>query len=201
MSTFKTPKGTELPFLNLKGKDYLQVAHRIVWFREERPDWSIETSIVEHSNDSALVLAEIKDPGGRTIARAHKSQLRAQFPGGYLEKAESGAVGRALAFLGYGTAFAQELEEDGEDLSQLADSPMQKPKIATKVETPKPIDANDPVIPFGKLKGKKVSEVKSDEALSYANWLEGESQKTGKPLSDTAKTVISAIRKTHDIPF
>ena len=39
----KTTKGTELPTIDLHGKPYLQVAHRIVWFREERPDWRIKT--------------------------------------------------------------------------------------------------------------------------------------------------------------
>ena len=43
--TFKTPKGTELPLLDLRGKDYLMVAHRLVWFREEHSDWTIETEV------------------------------------------------------------------------------------------------------------------------------------------------------------
>ena len=28
------------------GRDYLPVAYRLVWFREERPDWGIETQPV-----------------------------------------------------------------------------------------------------------------------------------------------------------
>lgn len=138
MNTFKTPKGTHLPFLNLKGKDYLQVAHRIVWFREEHPDWTIETNIHTLNEQVAIVSAEINDSTGHTLARGHKMQTAKGFPGGYLEKAESGAVGRALAFLGYGTAFAQELEdEDTSDLSTFADSPI-PPKSVSR-ET-KPVD-------------------------------------------------------------
>ena len=49
MSTVKTTaKGTSLPILKLRGKDYLEVKWRLVWFREEHPDWSIETKIVHH---------------------------------------------------------------------------------------------------------------------------------------------------------
>lgn len=34
--------------MNLKGKDYLQVMWRLVWFREEHPDWCINTVMAEH---------------------------------------------------------------------------------------------------------------------------------------------------------
>ena len=34
MSNFmETPKGTVLPFIDLKGQVYLQVMYRLVWFR------------------------------------------------------------------------------------------------------------------------------------------------------------------------
>lgn len=125
---FKTPKGTELPFLNLKGKDYLQVTHRLVWFREEKPDWSIETELIAHTEEISLARAVIKDPTGRTISTGHKEETRAHFMD-HAEKAESGAVGRALAMLGYGTAFAQELEEN----ERIVDSPLNKQKPTTGV--------------------------------------------------------------------
>ena len=32
--------------ISLKGKDYLQVMWRLVWFREEKPNWSIELSLI-----------------------------------------------------------------------------------------------------------------------------------------------------------
>jgi hypothetical protein len=138
MNTFKTPKGTELPFLNLKGKDYLQVAHRLIWFREEKPDWSIITKATHFTQDFAVVEASIEDTTGRVIATANKMQTAKGFPGGYLEKAEAGAVGRALAFLGYGTAMAQELEEDEHTpMSQLSDSPIEQIKKAFPGSQPK----------------------------------------------------------------
>jgi hypothetical protein len=140
MSTFKTPKGTELPFLNLKGKQYLLVAHRLIWMREEKPLWAIESRIVSVDSEMAIVEATIKDESGRIVAQAHKMQTAKGFPGGYLEKAQSAAVGRALAFLGYGTAFAQELEEDeSTPINELSDSPIppvQKAFAQPKVTEP-----------------------------------------------------------------
>lgn len=125
MNTFKTPKGTELPFLNLKGKFYLQVAHRLVWMREEFPDWSIETTPIKLEPTIAIFEATIKNKDGRIIATAHGMQEAKSFPGGFVEKAETKSVGRALGFAGLGTAHAMELEDDTE-IENFADSPIQK---------------------------------------------------------------------------
>lgn len=120
MKTLKTKKGTELPLANLKGKDYLQVAYRLVWFREEHPDWSIETDFVTVNEQSAVVKAIIKDQSGRIIATSHKEESLKDFPAGFREKAETGAIGRALALCGYGTQFEPELDEG----SRVVDSPI-----------------------------------------------------------------------------
>lgn len=133
MRTFKTPSGTELPILDLRGKDYLQVAHRIVWFREQRPEWSIETERVESGQDHCLFKATIKDETGRIISTAHKYEDRKGFPD-FIEKSETGSIGRALANCGYGTQFAPDIDE-GE---RLADSPIAKfvPKVDQQEDIP-----------------------------------------------------------------
>lgn len=120
MKDFKTKAGTELPLLNMRGKPYLQVAHRLVWFREERPEWSIETEIVERTSAGALMKATIKDDKGKIIAQGHKMETPQGFAD-YLEKAETGAIGRALAMCGYGTQFCSEELDEGD---RLADSPV-----------------------------------------------------------------------------
>lgn len=101
--------------------DYLPVAARIAWFRREHPDWSIITKIVELANKAVVMKAVIKDAGGRIIATARKKETEIGFPD-YIEKAETGAVGRALAMCGYGTLQAPEFDEE----DRLADSPIEK---------------------------------------------------------------------------
>ena len=101
--------------------DYLPVAARIAWFRREHPDWSIITKIVELANKAVVMKAAIKDAGGRVIATARKKETEIGFPD-YIEKAETGAVGRALAMCGYGTLQAPEFDE----ADRLADSPIEK---------------------------------------------------------------------------
>ncbi len=108
---YKTTKGTELPLLNLRGKEYLEVKYRLVWFREDHPDWSIETEIMNVTDVSAYARATIRDETGRVIATSHKFESIQGFPD-FIEKAETGAIGRALALIGYGTQFcADELDE------------------------------------------------------------------------------------------
>lgn len=125
-----TSKGTELPLLNLKGKPYLQVAHRLVWFREDNPKGKIETEIVKLEADFAIVKASIfftTQDSYILVATAHKTESEQHF-GDFLEKAETGAIGRALAIAGYGTQFDPELDEG----NRLADSPIQVAKNKTK---------------------------------------------------------------------
>lgn len=108
-------------FMPLKGKDYLPVAWRLVWLRDERKDWTVSTTMLDHDKEQrwCLFKAEIADESGRVIATGHGSESARDF-GDYLEKAETKAIGRALAILGYGTQFAPELEE-GE---RIVDSPV-----------------------------------------------------------------------------
>lgn len=102
------------------GREYLPVASRLVWFREEHPDWLIVTSPFEINTEKqyAIFKAEICNEEGTIIATGYKMENRAGFKD-WLEKSETGAIGRALAVCGYGTQFAPELEE-GE---RLVDSP------------------------------------------------------------------------------
>ncbi len=103
--------------------DYLPVAARIAWFRKDHPDWSIITKTVQLANKAVVMKAIIKDKDGRIIATARKRETEIGFPD-YIEKAETGAIGRALAMCGYGTLQAPEFDE-GE---RIADSPIEKVK-------------------------------------------------------------------------
>lgn len=120
MKKFKTPKGTELPIMDIRGRDYLQVAFRLVWVREDHPDWSIVTEIIKTDDKGSTVKATISTPDGQILATAHKSETKQGFDD-HLEKCETGAIGRALALCGYGTQFCGEELDEGK---RLADSPL-----------------------------------------------------------------------------
>lgn len=135
-------------------KDYLPVQWRLVWFREQCPEGTIETEIVHLDLDKeteeeifvwnsekrrseksiktargiAVVRAVVRDGKGG-IATGTKMEKAASF-GDYLEKAETGAIGRAMAALGYGTQFAPELDE----AHRIVDAPVDR--------TSAPVSAN-----------------------------------------------------------
>ena len=126
--SFTTPKGSELPLLNLKGKEYLQVAHRLVWFRETYPTGVLKTAMIalsgEGKDEYAVFKTEVfidSDRGPMMVASAHKKETRGGFDD-FIEKAETGSIGRALALAGFGTQFtADELDEK----DRLADAPVE----------------------------------------------------------------------------
>lgn len=182
MNTFTTPKGTELPLQDLKGKDYLQPMYRIVWLREEHPLWTIHTEIISHDKQSSLVYAKVLDETGRLISSAHKEAGGEDF---HLEKAETGAIGRALAHCGYGTAFAAlELDEG----SVVVDSPATKrvsheqqnaKNVHHEQQKPKFPDQSVPgkggpgayVLKMGPQKKNRLDSLLPKDIASYVTWL------------------------------
>lgn len=153
VETFKTTeKGTQLPLLNLKGKAYLQVAHRLVWFREQHPEGCIMTEVTTNGETSdAKASVAFKMPNGehRIVATGHKRETYSNFPD-HREKAETGAIGRALAIAGFGTQFEPELDEQ----ERIVDAPVQAPETKAKAPTaklPEPKQAEPTPPPADKL--------------------------------------------------
>ena len=157
------------PYLmQLKGKsrgvettsDYLETKWRIVWFRTEFPEGSIETEailidldrmveaeqfvwnaekrksekVVKSAKGIAIFKATIRI-GQVVIATAHGSESSVDF-GDFIEKAETKAIGRALAGAGFGTQFT------GEELSEghrIVDAPVD---FQTNGSNPPPATTN-----------------------------------------------------------
>ena len=179
-----TSKGTELPLLNLRGKPYLQVAHRLVWFREEYPQAKIITEVIKYTDTDATVKATIVLPDLERgvyfeVSTAHKHESVGGFPD-YLEKAETGAIGRALAMAGYGTQFEPEFDE-GE---RLVDSPTPVARKEVKTEV-------QPVLPKSEEKKsqKATNRAQVNESIRSASLvLVGKKKKTQAELQSLVET-------------
>lgn len=119
----------------IQGRDYIEVKWRIVWFRDENPQGRIATEIVIAGDTPIAVRASVIDGDGNhladgmaTIRQAEGRETRS-WGGREIEKAETAAIGRALAHAGYGTQFTGEVEGD-----YLADSPVDNGNSALNLD-------------------------------------------------------------------
>lgn len=92
----------------LGGKDYLEVKWRLLWLRTEHPDAVMRTELARLEDGFALFKAHVAIPGGGE-ATGWGSETRQDFFD-YIEKAETKALGRALAALGFGTQFCEDFD-------------------------------------------------------------------------------------------
>ena len=107
---------------SIKGQEYLEVKWRLAWLRSEHPDAVVTTQLSSHDGNRAIFSAQVELPGGGS-ATGWGSETADSF-GNYIEKAETKAIGRALAALGFGTQFCTDFD-DGPETGVLADAPVQ----------------------------------------------------------------------------
>jgi hypothetical protein len=89
---------------------YLDVKWRLVWFREEHPHGSIQTDLLSPPGVTpAVVKATVTLENGVTATGF--GQCGEDDWSDWLEKAETRAIGRALALLGYGTQFCEDFDD------------------------------------------------------------------------------------------
>lgn len=150
---------TKGDYIDLKGKKYLPARRRVQWFRGDHPDWTINTSVVDmdFSAGYAVIRAEVLDDTGRLIASGMKTETKAGF-GDFVEKAETGAIARAVAIAGYGTEDALDLDE-GE---RIADSPVARRNDAPDGRVP----ASRPAAPPDKR--EQLARLMNDRHISVA---------------------------------
>lgn len=102
--------------IDMRGKKYLPVNWRVVWFREDHPKGSITTELIQ----DGLMKATVTNADGLILATGHGTPKQMGVAKSRpFEGAETAAIGRALALAGYGTQFTG--EEEGE---HLADAPI-----------------------------------------------------------------------------
>ena len=125
----------ELKSINIKGKQYVEVNERLRYFRENYKDWSLESEVIQKTENSITIKASIKDDQGRVRANGLAEEIKGSTfinKTSYVENCETSAWGRALANLGIGIDVSvASFDEVANAISQ------QKPKQKKK----KPISA------------------------------------------------------------
>ncbi len=94
--------------IKIKGKDYVEVAQRVVYFNDEYQNGYIQTQLLSNPSDEMVVIKAKVIPDMSKPERFFTGHSQAKWGDGYinktsaLENAETSAIGRALAAMGIG---------------------------------------------------------------------------------------------------
>jgi hypothetical protein len=184
--------------------DYLPVQWRLVWFRSLCPNGTIETEmvhldldreteeetsvwnnetrrsekVIKRAQGIAIFRAVVKDGKGG-VASATKSEKAASFPD-FIEKAETGAIGRALAGLGYGTQFTG---DEFNEQHRIVDSP------ADRGTSPAPVENTN--------NGQRPAPVNNPRTQGRASTEAAPAHPTEKPLPVSLNSLMTVANKRY----
>lgn len=96
-----------IKYTDIKGKAYAEVHERVKGFRQEFPEWVIDTNIVFELSDPNQITMKtvILDEEGSTRATGHAMEVKGDGfinKTSHVENCETSAIGRALGNLGIG---------------------------------------------------------------------------------------------------
>jgi hypothetical protein len=129
--------------IDIKGKKYVLVADRILYFNAEYPNGTIKTILKSDPSAERVVMKAIVTPDVENPKRIFTGYSQALWGDGYINKTsaiencETSAIGRALAMMGIGVvdslASVDELNK-AEIQSRMSLSPTQMNKISFALE-------------------------------------------------------------------
>ena len=167
------------PPRNDRFEDYVPVAERLERFYERFTDGRVITHIIEHNSESGFVLmrAEVyRSPDdAQPAATGHAFEVRGESyvnKTSYIENCETGAVGRALALLGFevkrGIASREELEKTSRMTADKGSARAAASPAPPASQTPAPhAPAAAPVTPADKGADLDAEILRSAGALGY----------------------------------
>lgn len=130
----------QLKTMNIKGKPYVLVNERIKAFRNKYDGWSLESEVLEMTNERCVIRAIIKDDKGviRATGIAYETANSTYInKTSYIENCETSAWGRALGNLGIGidTSIASAEEIQNAVNNQKDEPPF--PEVSEKISDDK----------------------------------------------------------------
>ena len=191
---------------------YLECKWRLCWLRQEHPDAQIETEVISVDDKMAVVHARVTTPQNAAVATGLGTAPAAasgRFSGRYVEKAETAALARALAGLGYGTQFTGAEFEDGDYISDTPPEakrptrPLPPPVAARSMPTPGDAPATGRILDNQrKAIRASLSEIFGKDERAQCEWMakimpaalnDNQTEIHLSPLTqDEAKTIIFA---------
>ena len=147
--------------IDIKGKDYIPVNERIIYFRteEEYKCWSFLTEIVSIEEGTVLMNTTVYDEKGVAKSNGFASEKDGSSfinKTSYIENCETSSVGRALGNLGIGVDTSVASFEEVANAITQQNEPTTKPK--------KEYSNNDEMVAEGVKRGIAMLEHKCDKA-------------------------------------
>lgn len=103
--TRTTYANSQIKYMDIKGKKYAPVSEKVKAFRYIYPDGCLSCRVTQQDENSVTMLAEAYDGDGKLLANAYASETRNASNinrTSMIENCDTGAKGRALAFLNIG---------------------------------------------------------------------------------------------------
>ena len=151
--------------IDIKGKDYIPVNERIIYFRtkEEYKGWSFLTEIVSIEEGTVLMNTTVYDEKGVAKSNGFASEKDGSSfinKTSYIENCETSSVGRALGNLGIGVDTSVASFEEVANAITQQNEPTTKPTAKPKKE----YSNNDEMVAEGVKRGIAMLEHKCDKA-------------------------------------
>ena len=137
----------KLKTVNIKGKEYVEVNERLIFFRKTYPNFSLTSEVLEKTDKSILILASIINEDGRVIASGMAEEEKGSTfinKTSYVENCETSAWGRALANFGIGLDTSVASAEEVQNAIANQDKP--KTEVLMELNDEKMVDVLNYVV-------------------------------------------------------
>ena len=127
----------EIKTVDIRGKEYAEVAQRVTAFRKIEPNGTILTEMIYNENGTCIFRASIIDSDGKTLAVGHaceREDVGNINKLSHIENCETSAVGRALGFCGIGSAGSIASADEMKNVTETLDEALLKEAEELKIE-------------------------------------------------------------------
>ena len=136
--------------INIKGKQYVLVSDRIIYFNENYPNGSIKTELISDPKSEHIIVKATITPDSSNPMRMFTGYSQAKIGDGYinktsaLENAETSSVGRGLAMMGIGVLDSvASVDEINKAETMAKQKPVVKPQTVKQVVENAFVDKKD----------------------------------------------------------
>lgn len=127
--------------ISIKGKDYVQVKDRIIFFNENYPNGAIVTELLSDPTANMVVVRATVTPDISIVERRFTGHSQARWDdkssmvnsSSAMENAETSAVGRALALMGIGVIDSIASSDEIHKANHRTDTPQPENKTGLEV--------------------------------------------------------------------